>query len=110
MYQVCVIPLKQDPGMILRGLDAPGFLEQAWVRDHVAYTDRDDPLERLGTTLKTRGWASARIGMDLGSHYLPVRRFEAIKTALPKATFVDFSRIIWELRLRKPESEITYLR
>lgn len=110
MYQVCLVPIDRDPIMLLRRLDEPAFLERTWLREHVAFADWEDPIRVLAATLSKREWAEARIGVDLDSHYLPVRRYEAIRAALPKATFVDFSRVFWELRLRKSPQEIAYLR
>jgi Xaa-Pro aminopeptidase len=110
MYQVCVVPLDHEPIMLLRRLDEPAFLEGTWLSDHVAFADWEDPIAVLARTLDDRGWSSKRLGVDLASHYLPVRRFEAIKAALPAARCVDFSGVLWEARLRKSPHEIAYLR
>jgi Xaa-Pro aminopeptidase len=48
--------------------------------------------------------------VELDSHYLPVQRYEALRAALPLATFVDFAGVLRELRLRKSPQEIAYLR
>ncbi|MGH2560752.1 MAG: M24 family metallopeptidase, partial [Thermomicrobiales bacterium] len=64
----------------------------------------------VAATLVERGFSGKRIAFELDSHYLPVRRFQGFATAIPDATIVDFSRVIWELRLRKSRREIEYLR
>ena len=110
MYQVCVVPLDDEPIMLLRRLDEPAFLEGTWLSDHVAFADWEDPIAVLARTLEDRGWSSSRLGVDLASHYLPVRRYEAIKAALSAAHFIDFSGVLWEARLRKSPQEIAYLR
>jgi Xaa-Pro aminopeptidase len=109
-YQVCVIPLRDEPIMVLRRLDEPSFFERTWLRRHVPYADWEDPFQIVGETLRRHGWDSGRIGMELDSHYLTVRRYEALKAALPRATLVDFSGVLWELRLKKSPAEIDYLR
>lgn len=109
-YQVCIVPLTEDPIMVLRRVDEPTFLESTWLQDYRAYADYDDPIEVLANLLRERGWASGRIAVELDSNYLPVKRYEAIQAALPDATFVDFSGVLWEQRLRKSPQEIAYLR
>jgi Xaa-Pro aminopeptidase len=108
-YHACIVPVDGDPIMILRRLDEPGFLERTWLREYVLCEDTEDPIEVLARTLERNGWSQRRIGVETDSHYLPVQRYEAIKAALPKATFLDFAGVLWELRLRKSPQEISYL-
>ena len=110
MYQACVIPLEQDPIMILRRLDEHTFTEVTWLADYVLFGDGEDPIAVLAATLRARGWADKRIAVEFDSHYLTIKRFEAMRAALPSATFVDFSGVLWELRLIKSPEEIAYLR
>lgn len=110
MYQVCVVPLEADPVMVFRLLDEPTFRERTWLTDYVCFGDAADPVATLADTLHARGWANRRIAVELDSNYLPVSRYEAIRAALPGATFVDFSLVLRELRLRKSPEEIACLR
>jgi Xaa-Pro aminopeptidase len=109
-YHACVVPLDGDPVMLLRRLDEPAFLERTWLRDYVAFDDTEDPVAVLARTIRHRGWDRSRIGLETDSHYLPVQRYEAIKAALPSASFTDFAGVLGELRLRKSPQEIAYLR
>lgn len=109
-YQVCIVPLTDDPVMLLRKLDEPTFQESSWITDYRGYADYEDPVKVLAALLAERGWANRHIAMELDSNYLPVRRFQAIKGALPEATIVDFSGVLWEQRLHKSAQEIAYLR
>lgn len=109
-YQACAIPLEGDPVMFLRSLDEPSFLERSWLRDRVTIPDWDEPVAVIARELGRRGWAGRRIGLELDSNYLTVRRWQAITSALPAASFVDFGEVLRELRLRKSPEEIAYLR
>ena len=109
-YQACVVPVDGEPIAIVRTLDESKFLEQSWLRNYVRVADWEDPVEALAAALKKGGWANKRIAVDLDSNYLTTKRYEAIKAALPDATFVDFSDVLWELRLRKSPAEIACLR
>jgi len=109
-YQACAIPLDGEPVMFLRSLDEPSFVERSWLRDRVTMADWDDPVAVIALELARRGWAARRIGLELDSNYLTVRRWQALTAALPAASFVDFGEVLRELRLRKSAEEIVYLR
>jgi Xaa-Pro dipeptidase len=110
LYHVYLLPLDGEPVMVCRRLDEPAFRERSWLADAVLFADAEDPVAVVAATLTSKGWATRRLGVELDSHYLPVRRYEALRTALPGATFVDFSGVLRELRLRKSPQEIAYLR
>lgn len=109
-YQVCAVPLDGDPVIVLRSLDEPSFRERSWLEDAVVVADWEDPVEVMAATLARRGWADRRIGLELDSNYLTVRRWQQLTAALPRATFVDFGEVLRTLRLRKSPEEIAYLR
>jgi Xaa-Pro aminopeptidase len=109
-YQVCAVPLLGEPVMFLRALDEPSFLERSWLTERVTYPDWEAPVEVVARGLGARGWGRRRIGLELDSNYLTVRRWQAITAALPGAEFVDFGEVLRELRLRKSPEEIAYLR
>ena len=109
-YQACVIPLEADPVMFLRALDEPSFRERSWLSDHVTIADWEDPVAVIAGELGRRGWADRRIGLELDSNYLTVRRWQTMTAAVPAASFVDFGEVLRELRLRKSPEEIALLR
>jgi Xaa-Pro aminopeptidase len=110
LYEPCLVPVEGDPIMVLRNLDVGSFLETTWVTEYVAYRDTDDSATVVAKSLADRGWGKRRIGVELDSHYLTVKQYEAMKQRLAEASFVDFSGVLWELRLRKSPHEIEYLR
>ncbi|HVQ77001.1 MAG TPA: Xaa-Pro peptidase family protein [Candidatus Binatia bacterium] len=109
-YHGCLVPADGEPVMVFRRLDEPAFLERSWLHDRVCFADTQDPVEAIVRTISARGWADARLGVETDSHYLTVQTYEALRRALPRATFVDFSTVLRELRLRKSPREIEYLR
>ncbi len=109
-YQACAIPLEGDPVTFLRALDEPSFLERSWLTDHVTVADWEDPVVVIARELAHRGWANRRIGLELDSNYLTVRRWQTLTAALPAASFVDFGEVLRELRLHKSSEEIALLR
>jgi Xaa-Pro dipeptidase len=110
LYQACVVPREGEPVMVLRRLDEPAFRERTWLSGCVTFADTEDPMGVVARVLRDREWADRRIGLELDSHYLTVARCRRLAAALPDATPVDFSGVLWELRLRKSAREIEYLR
>lgn len=110
IYQAVLLPLDGAPVGVVRGLDASMFGEQSWVRDVVHFADHEDPIAVLSAEAKRRGWAGARIAIELDSHFLPAKRFMRLQAALPDVRFVDFSQVLWELRLIKSDREIAMMR
>jgi Xaa-Pro aminopeptidase len=107
----CVgVPIEAEPFFLIRALDAGPCRNRTWIADVPTFRDWEDPIEALRATLASRGLAEARIGLDFNSYGMPLRRFERLKAALPRAQFVDLGPIVWELRLKKSPAEIALLR
>ena len=109
-YHGCLVPADGDPVMVFRRLDEPAFLERSWLRERVCFADTEDPVEVIARAIAARRWDAGRIGVETDSHYLTVQTNEALRRALPRATFVSFATVLRELRLRKSAREIEYLR
>lgn len=109
-YRACIVPLTGAPVMVLRSLDVAPFLERSWFRDHIGYPDTKKGILAVAEALTSRGFASAAIGIDLGSHAMTVAGYDALRSALPNARFVAMTNVPWELRLIKSPREIEYLR
>jgi Xaa-Pro aminopeptidase len=109
-YRAALIPLEQEPFMILRSLDTAPFLETAWFNDAVGYEDADDAYQAVSMEIKRRGFGAVNIGIDFASHALSISGFEALKKNLPLAKFVEMTGIPWETRLIKSDLEVKHLR
>jgi Xaa-Pro aminopeptidase len=66
-----------------------------------------DTAVSVAANIQERGLAEQRIGI-VGM--IPVQRYETLKQALPRATLVDFTRQIQQLRLVKSNEELAFLR
>jgi Xaa-Pro aminopeptidase len=109
-YHGCLVPADGDPVMVFRRLDESAFLERSWLRERVCFADTEDPTEVVARAIAARRWETGRIGVETDSHYLTVETYEALRRALPRATFIPFATVLRELRLRKSPLEIEYLR
>ncbi len=66
-----------------------------------------DIAAAAASNLQERGSAESRIGI-MGT--IPFKHYEIIRQALPRATFVDFTPQMHQLRLIKSDEEIVFLR
>lgn len=106
----CVgVPLEGEPFFVIRALDATPCRQRTWIDEVNAYADWDDPFPVLAAALGRRGLSQARIGLDFMSYGMPLARFERLRQALPRCTFVDLGQLVWELRLHKSPAEIDLL-
>ncbi|MGR4932690.1 M24 family metallopeptidase [Bradyrhizobium sp. CAR08] len=108
-YHGLLIPIDGEPVAILRAVDAPIFHELSWLSHCVPFGDDENPVKVVADTIISRGYGSSSIGLELDSNFLPVTRMRELESLLPDATFLDFSRLMWELRQVKSEREIAYL-
>ncbi|MEI3614780.1 M24 family metallopeptidase [Pseudogracilibacillus sp. SO30301A] len=109
MYQACIVPLNEEPLVILRALDERAFIEQSTNQNYVLFNDWENPLQIVIDVFKNKGWEESRLGLELDSNFLFPTRYQYIVNGLPKAQIVDFSKIIWELKLIKSSYEINCL-
>ncbi|RWK88288.1 MAG: aminopeptidase P family protein [Mesorhizobium sp.] len=109
MYQALLIPLDGEPVQVVRALDGPVFGQASWLTDCVTFADNEDPIKVVADTLKVRGFGASVIGVERDSHFLTVNRALELESLLPTARIVDFSRIMWEMRLVKSPLELAYL-
>jgi Xaa-Pro aminopeptidase len=107
----CVgVPVDAEPFFLIRALDAGPCRRRTWIADVPVFRDWENPFAVLRMALSARGLEAARLWLDFNSYGMPLARFEQLKLALPRASFVDIGPIVWELRLKKSPAEIALVR
>ena len=81
-----------------------GFSE--WLVHH----STGHPFDELCELIISRGWGSARIGVELDAHYYTARAHQHIVKGLPNATITDNHEIVNWARLIKSDAELVYMR
>ncbi|MCK1611618.1 aminopeptidase P family protein [Bradyrhizobium sp. 136] len=109
MYQALLVPQNRDPIAVIREVDAPGFYMASRFSDSVQFADHENPIKVLAETIARCGFGSSRVGIERDSHFLTVNRAAELECLLSDAKFVDFSRVMWEMRLIKSPLEIACL-
>lgn len=106
LYRAAVIPMVGDPTMVVRLLDEQPFLNAAWFEDHRAFFDTEDPIAVVAEVLGD----ARRVGLDLNSYCMSVKRFESLKALLPDVRFIDLSDALRPMRLVKSDREMAVMR
>lgn len=101
-----VFPAEDEPTLFIQMYNhVPNARRVASISD--VRPGGPDTAAAIASNLQERGLAEQRIGI-VG--LIPVQRYETLKTALPHATLLDFTRQIQQLRLVKSDEELAFLR
>ena len=104
-----VLPRRGKPAMMVYGLEVALVHDETWVDDVRGYVDVPFPPSLVVDTFSDLGLETGRIGCELGSEqrlWLTFQEFEAVRSALPRAQFVDASQVIKHSRQVKSAQEI----
>jgi Xaa-Pro aminopeptidase len=83
----------------------PGFYVQQWTSPR---PEPGDPIAEAAAAIRERGLAGGRIGIE--RRYFPIEYFERLRSLLPKASWVDVTPMLANLRSVKTPEEIRRLR
>lgn len=109
-YRACLVPLQDEPWMVLRQLDAAPCRAQSPQLAIDAYRDEDDPWLAVAQSLTRRGYQRARLGADYASYGMTVHSWQQLARHLPGVRWCDFSGLSDRLRSVKFQAEIASLR
>ncbi|WP_439495659.1 M24 family metallopeptidase [Bosea sp. (in: a-proteobacteria)] len=109
MYRAAFLPLEGEPWFVLRDLDTGPCRAACWFEDIVGFPDTADPHEIMASTVRQRGYESARIGADHVSYGFTAATRDRLAALLPEARFVDMSGESDLLRQVKSGAEIALL-
>lgn len=108
------IPADKAPVLYVQDFAGPEARSRSSVRDVRTFGEiMGAPISGIVEILKELGMDSGKVGCELGYEQrldMAVADFEAVKSQLPAASFVDASDLLWELRMVKLPSEIACLR
>jgi Xaa-Pro aminopeptidase len=117
--QIVLVPIENTaPLWIGRGIDRGGAKLTCWMDEDSLLAYPEDmvqhptlhPMQYVAEEIKRRGWGRARIGIANDCFYYTPRADDALKAALPDATFVEVDLLVNWVRLVKSDAEITLMR
>lgn len=109
-YHSLVVPRSGVPRLVIRALENPVAEAFSWVANRHMYFDGEDPLDFLADALEEVCDSGATIGLEFDSFYLPVERFEKIRTRFNHLSFVSSQRLVEKIQRIKSNQELAYLR
>ncbi len=101
-----IFPLEGEPTMFVQYYNHLPTARLVSSIDDIRWGGTDIAAT-TANNLQERGLAQGKIGI-IGT--MPLKHYETIRKALPRATFVDFASPMQRLRLIKSEEEILFLR
>ena len=105
-YRAAVIRPEGNPVMVVRRLDEQPFLNAAWFEDRRAFADVEDPVAVVAAVVGD----AVRVGLDMHSYCMTVKRFGHLRALLPGTELVDLSDLLMPMRLRKSDAELEVMR
>lgn len=104
-----VHPLEGEPALIVPMLDRTVNQEEARVKDLRMYeTYSASPVDALAETIRDKGLAGARIGLEIAALMVP--QYRRLVELLPGAVFEDCTAALADVRSVKTPDEIAILR
>ena len=116
--QVVLVHLDEEPIWFGRAQDAKAahITTDIPANNIIGYSEKlihhatGHPYDELAGLIKERGWASARIGVELDAHYYTARAHAHLVKGIPDANVSDSEQLVNWARLVKSEAELVYMR
>ncbi len=111
-FACLVLPATGEPTLQVAEFEIPGALLNSWINDVRAtrFNDPDATVAEFSTILGQHGLDGKRIGIESRLPGLNVDVYEGLKRAVPRASFVDASELVFRARLVKSPAELAYMR
>lgn len=111
-YACLILPIEGEPFIHIADVELGAVFATGWVRDVnlYHYYDAARAMDLLAGLLKKNALGTKVIGVETGVSGLYVNQYERLTSILTGATFVDASRLIYEVRKVKSEAEIACIR
>ena len=118
VHQCVLLGLEGDPLWFGRGQDANGAKRTCHIPldnivgypDHYVQSTERHPMDYLAECLQERGWAIARIGVEMDNYWFSAAAYAALQKHLPNARFSDTTALVNWQRAVKSEQELAYMR
>jgi len=117
-YTVGILPRKGAVALHASELEATCGLLCSTIEDYAVFRwyEAQDTGSHLAKVLKERGFAKARIGLEMGyaetfaSGAFDTKSYLRLKEALPDAAFTDVTTLVLDVRVVKSPAELDYMR
>jgi Xaa-Pro dipeptidase len=109
-FQLLVLPVDQEPFVVIRQHMASGVRAESWVEDVPTFPDTGDPIAATRQALADRKLAGRRLAFEETAPPLTLQTARRLEAALGSGPLADCSGIVEALRVVKSPREIEYMR
>lgn len=118
VHQAVLLGLEGEPVWWGRGMDGNGAKRTAFMGhdniagypDHFVQSTERHPMEHLAREIAGRGWARARIGVEMDNYWYSAAANETLRRHLKEAAFHDATGLVNWQRAVKSDHEIDFIR
>jgi Xaa-Pro dipeptidase len=105
-----VVPGSGEPAFAGRAVDVVAYVAHTGSGNVFPYRDHQPSDEAIARAIVSFGIAAPSIGCQAGSTTLSVNLLERLKHRLPRARWVDATRLVWDVAAVKSPQELEYQR
>ncbi len=118
VHQAVLLGLEGEPVWWGRGMDGNGAKRTAFMGhdnivgypDHFVQSTERHPMEHLAKEIEGRGWAGARIGVEMDNYWYSAAANDTLRRHLKDASFRDATGLVNWQRAVKSDREIDFIR
>ena len=118
VHQGVLVGLEGEPIWWGRAMDAQGARRTVFMKPDniVGYDDTyvqnplKHPMEQLSQVITSRGWAKARIGVEMDNYWFSAAASETLRSHLKEARFSDATGLVNWQRKVKSTREVEFIR
>jgi ectoine hydrolase len=118
VHQAVLLGLEGEPVWWGRGMDSNGAKRTVFMGhdniagypDHFVQSTERHPMEHLARVIAARGWAGARIGVEMDNYWYSAAANETLRRHLKEAVFHDVTGLVNWQRAVKSDHEIDFIR
>ena len=109
-YHCLILARGEQPVLVGRRIELTNVREFSWLVRTAVVEDHHVPVEITIKTLKKMGLERRKLGVEKAGWFFTVDEYEALSGALPRARFVDCSKVVEEARMVKSDAEVEMIR
>lgn len=118
VHQAVLLGLEGEPVWWGRGMDGNGAKRTVFMGhdniagypDHFVQSTERHPMDHLAQEIAGRGWARARIGVEMDNYWYSAAANETLRRHLKEAIFQDATGLVNWQRAVKSDREIDFIR
>ncbi|OHV75727.1 M24 family metallopeptidase [Ensifer sp. LCM 4579] len=77
--------------------------------ERLVHHPEEHPFDELSDLIKSHGWETSRVGVELDAHYYTARAHRHLVSGLPQAQISDGRELVNWARLVKSDAELVYM-